>query len=503
MKQIITIDIGTSGSKTALISQSGEILAKHYVSYETFSHNERIEQNPEDWRGAVTQGILEVNSHIDPQNFCGIILGGQMQDMILLDNTHLLHSAILYSDTRAQAEIQEIQELIGVDRLINITKNVQDASSLLAKLFWLKTQKPEVYNSMKTVLFGAHDYIAWELTGSSNTDFTTAATTGLLDISRNTWAVDIMEALSLRTDILPALVPAEHIDGYLTEELAVDLGLPASCPIFHGSGDVGTTTLGANAGEPGTTSCYLGTSGWIATTTENAFADPENGIFNLRHPDPTKVIQVGPMLLAGGNIQWVLENIGNFSGAEDSYELLNTKAAEVTPGANGVIYLPYLSGERSPFKAPEARGGFVGLSRETTREDLYRAVLEGVAFAMRSIQESISGSDIHLKSLTLSGGGAKSSLWPQIFADIFFCEVLVLENAEEVALMGAMLMCGKALGWYSNYALPSQLLQVKKCYEPQEEYRERYNELYTIFRQLYPALRENWSALKKYRDKGY
>jgi xylulokinase len=410
---------------------------------------------------------------------------------------------LLRQFTRAQTEIQEIEKIIGKDRLKNITGNIQDASSLLAKLLWLKKHTPEIYTPLETVLLGAHDYIAWKLTGSTNTDFTTAATTGLLDIKRNTWALDIMNDLTLRTDILPHLVPGDHIDGYLSNETAASLGLPTGCPIFHGSGDVGTTTLGANAGEPGTTSCYLGTSGWVAATTANVLADPESGIFNLRHPDPAKIIQVGPMLLAGGNIQWIVETISSFSEEKNPYDLLNARAAAVKPGSNGIIYLPYLSGERSPFKAPEARGGFIGLSRETTREELYRAALEGVAFAMRSIQESIAGPDVKLKSLTLSGGGAKSSLWPQIFADVFHCDVMVLESAEEVGLIGAVLMCGRALGWYSGYLLPPQLLRVRRKYIPKTENRQLYDELYSIFLQVYPALRKSWFALKMYRDKGY
>lgn len=501
MQQIMAIDVGTTGTKTALITRAGEMLARHYVPYETMTRQGRIEQNPEDWWNAVKQGILTMNVSVERENLSGIILGGQMQDLIMLAENGLLAPTILYSDTRAQAEIREIQEIIGEDLLKRITGNIPDASSLPAKLLWVKRHLPEVYGRIKTVLFGAHDYIAWKLTGSGRTDFTTAATTGLFDIRQNTWALDILHQSGLRTDILPQLVPGDAIDGNLSEELAGLLGLPAGCPVFHGSGDVGTTTLGSNAGEPGTTSCYLGTSGWIASTTDNRLADPENGIFNLRHPDTAQIIQVGPMLLAGGNIQWIIEQISTFPDEETRYDLLNTAAATVPPGSHGVLYLPYLCGERAPFKAPEARGGFVGLSRETTREQLYRAALEGVAFAMRSIQESISGPELNLQTLTLTGGGAKSSLWSQIFADVFHCEVLVLEHAEEVGLVGAALMVGKALGWYSGYLLPPELLNVTRAYAPKAENIQRYNALYAVFRQLYPALRKSWSALNEYREK--
>ena len=501
MEHILTIDIGTSSAKTALISRSGEVLAKHSASYETISQRRRIEQNPEDWWKAVKEGILAVNPRIDEQHFCGIILGGQMQDLIMLGSEGLVAPAILYSDSRAQNEIREIEKILGSDRLKETTGNLQDASSLLAKLLWLKTHEAERYKALDTILLGAHDYIAWKLTGRKHSDFTTATTTGLLDIRKNDWAEELMGNIGLRTDILPQLVPAAHKDGQIQSEIAESLGLPVDSPVFHGSGDVGTATLGANAGEPGTTSCYLGTSGWLASTTENVLNDPEHGLFNLRHPDPDKIIQVGPMLLAAGNIQWIVEQISCFSEKDNSYTLLNECAAAVNPGANGILYLPYLSGERSPFRAPEARGGFLGLSRETSREELYRAALEGVAFAMRSIQESISGPEIMLKSLTLSGGGAKSCLWAQIFADIFQCEVLVLENAEDVGSIGAAVICGKALGWYADYHLPAEFLKVEKRYIPQEKHKQLYDGLYAVFRRLYPGLMESWSALQTFREK--
>ena len=186
MEHIIAIDIGTSGTKTALITRTGEVLARYYAPYETNCQHTPLEQNPEDWWEAVRQGILSVRSHITHEHFCGIILGGQMQDLILLGDRGILAPAILYSDTRSEAEIQEIEKRLGNDTLKTLTGNIQDASSVLAKLLWLQKHQPDRYMSLKTVLFGAHDYVAWKLVGSLNTDFTTASTTGLLDIAQNT-----------------------------------------------------------------------------------------------------------------------------------------------------------------------------------------------------------------------------------------------------------------------------------------------------------------------------
>ena len=501
MEQLIVVDIGTTGTKVAVIESSGSILDWGYTGYGTQSKGNFVEQNPDDWWEAVRKELRCIGPRVDKGKLRGIILSGQMQDLIPLGKKGVLGPAVLYSDTRATAEIGEIESTIGRNRLKSITGTLQDASSLLAKLLWLKKNNRKIYDDIVTVLLGAHDYVAWKMTGSRNADYTTASTTGLLDISRNQWAVELLSAIGLREDWLPSLVRADHLDGQLSAEAAADLGVPEGIPVFHGSGDAGTATVGAGAGEPGPTYCYLGTSGWVAASSLHTMADPETGIYNLRHPDPARFIQAGPMALAGGTLDWALKEISPFSSESDAYALITRVASEAKAGSGGVVFLPHLSGERAPFKDPDERGGFVGISSETTRADLYRAVFEGVTFAMRSIRETMGSVYAAGKPLTLVGGGARSDLWPQIFADVFGCEVLVLENPENVGLMGSLVICGRALRWFTSYELPPNILRIKNRFLPDRALRQRYEELYSIFKELYPRLRDSYSRLALWREK--
>ena len=506
MKQILTADIGTTATKTALFDESGRTIARAYTEYPVIPQTDYAERDPEDWWHALREGFRQLRSYIIEENLQAVVLGGQMQDLIFIRNDTDLYPAILYYDTRAGLEMEELQSILGNNQIKEITGNIQDASSVLAKLMWMKKNKAEVYRDAEFILFGAHDYAAWRMTGSLNTDFTTASTTGLLDIEKNTWAYQILHQAEIREDWLPGLVRADHYDGPLSESAAAFLGLPAAISVFHGSGDVGTATIGAGAGEPGAAYCYLGTSGWIAAATpdgefKDIMVDPETGIYNLRHPEPSRLIQVGPMMLAGGNLEWALKEISTFNNTADGYSLIGKAAAGRKPGADGVVFLPYLSGERAPFRDPDARGAFIGISKETKREDIYRSVLEGVAFAMRSIGQR-TGHDISEdKHLTLVGGGAKSNLWPQIFSDVFGCKVLVLEDGVDVGLLGSFMLAGKALSWFTDYSLPPSVQQVRKQYIPDQYRQKRYDTLYSIFNGFYPLLKQSFSSLAEYRRK--
>ncbi len=501
MNHIIAADIGTTGIKTALFDESGRTIARAYVEYTTVPETNFSVRDPEDWWRALRDGFQHLCPNIDQSKLSAVVLGGQMQDLIFIKNNTALHHAILYFDTRASLEMEELQSTLGKDRIKEITGNLQDASSLLAKLLWFKKNEPDVYNEAESILFGAHDYAAWRMTGNANTDFTTASTTGLLDIRRNTWARQLFRQAGIKEEWLPGLVRADHCDGLLSEQAAEFLRIPAGIPVYHGAGDVGTTTIGAGAGEPGPTYCYLGTSGWVAVSSQDSIqmVDPDTGIYNLRHPEPSRLIHVGPMMLAGGHLEWVIKEISTYSDISEGYTHLAEAAARRQPGAGGVIFLPYLSGERSPFKDPNARGAFIGISKETKREDIYRSVLEGVAFAMRSIRQCI-GHDIYEgRSLSLVGGGANSDLWPQIFSDIFGCQVQVLEDAEDVGLLGSFIIGGKALGWFKDYFLPPGVQRVRRQYNPDDYRKKKYDTLYSIFIGLYPLLKKSFSSLAEYQ----
>lgn len=504
MDVIVAIDVGTTGTKTILFNRDGATVISATFDYPTQTQGRRVEQDPADWWAATVAGLQSLWEQVPDMQPVAVVLSGQMQDVILVGEEDSLVSAILYSDTRAQRESRIVQERLGEARLREVTGNLQDAASLLAKLLWLKQHQPAVYDEAQTLFVGAHDYVAWRLCRSDATDYTTASTTGLLNLVANTWATELLDALELRTDWLPQLRTAETQVGEVTAAVAEETGLPAGTPVFHGAGDAATTTLGAGAGKPGRYYVYLGTSGWLAATALNTPVDPSTGIFNLRHPDPQRLILIGPMLTAAGNVEWLREQFGvlETDAVGDSetaaYETLNALACEAPPGSNGVLYLPYLAGERAPFRDPNARGVFFGLHRNTRRRDLYRAVMEGVAFSMRAIRDTLPASDeLERSELNLVGGGARSSVWPQIFADVFSCPVQVLAAPDEVAARGAALIAGRALGWYTGYVPAPGFFPVQATFQPEPAAVERYDRLFEVFLGLYPALRSSFAHLSQ------
>ncbi|MEN4098812.1 MAG: FGGY family carbohydrate kinase, partial [Anaerolineaceae bacterium] len=450
MEAIVVLDIGTTGTKAALINRSGKILAGEYAGYDLYAQGREVEQDPADWWQATQSSLRALVKVVPPEaRLAAIILSGQMQDVILVGPEDALAPAILYSDARAQEEAAAILVKLGEEKIISTTGNLQDATSLLTKLLWLKRKRPELYEAACKLMIGAHDYVTWKLCGAHMADYTTASTTGLLDLHNNCWAEHLLKALDLRRDWLPELVLSGVQAGCVDTAAAAATGLPEGLPVFHGPGDAATTTLGAGAGEPGRDYVYLGTSGWLAATTNGPPVDPRTGIFNLCHPNPTQLILIGPMITAAGNFEWLRRQFGDLETArpEDAYTRLNELAAQSPAGSNGLLYLPYLSGERAPFRDADARGVFFGLSITSTRQDMYRAVLEGVALSMRMIGDVMFPQG-KTAELSLVGGGVRSLLWPQIFANVFRCRVLVLADPGDVGVRGALLAVGKALGWY-------------------------------------------------------
>jgi xylulokinase len=501
MNAIIAIDAGTTGIKTTLIDRSGRILGSHQVGYPTHTRGNRVEQQPEDWWQAAAASLREIAAEFGQIKLDGIALSGQMQDLILISKGQVTAPAILYSDTRAQQEAQLVMNEIGESDLQSVTGNLQDASSLLAKLLWLKQHRYDLYHQADTLLIGAHDFLAFRLCGARLADYTTAATTGLLNLHANTWCLDLLRTLDLRSDFLPTLAPSGILAGRLSAAAAAVTGLPVGLPIYHGAGDAAAATVGAGAGEPDRFYAYLGTSNWLAATRTGAPVDPQSGIFNLRHPDSANLILIGPMLTAAGNFGWLNTAFGGLEAAAsgnvqaDTYAALNQAASQAQPGSGGVLYLPHLAGERAPFRDPHARGVFFGISVTTGRCDLYRAVLEGVALSMRAIRQTmLTGAEETISELNLVGGGARSPLWAQIFADVFNCQVNVLSNPSDAGARGAAIITGKALGWYNSYTPQGDFFPLQASFTPQPSVVEVYDRSFEVFLQIYPALKPVFAA---------
>lgn len=491
VQTIVAIDIGTTGAKAALVGQNGQVLAHGYAAYPTQTgEGNRVEQQPADWWDATCVALahLWASVGVDRSAIAAIALSGQMQDLILLGAEDVLRPAILYSDQRAQAEAGCLESTIGYAELARITGNEQGAASLLAKWRWLQEHEPATLAACQTILLGAHSYVGWRLSGAVACDYTTASTTGLLDLLGNDWAADLLVRLGLQTEKLPPLLAADAQIGVVTQTAAAATGLPAGLAVYTGAGDLAATTVGVGAGEPGRLYCYLGSSGWIALSLAHATPNPQGGVFTLRHPDPTRFIQVAPMLTAGGNLDWVRTQIV----CADDYTQINQLAAAAPAGSHGVLYLPYLAGERSPFSDPLARACYIGISGRAQRCDLVRAVMEGSCFAYRALLETLTN---EVAALYVVGGGAQSSVWMQILADVIGCPVKIVANPADAAARGAAIMVGRALGWYDGFTPNDAFFPVAQTLLPKPTTHAIYQALYPVFTDLYPQLRASFSML--------
>lgn len=494
MDAIVAIDIGTTGAKAALVDQTGRLLTSALATYPTHTAaGNVVEQAPEDWWSAACYALQRVMAAAPAAlQVAAVILSGQMQDMILLGETGALGPALLYSDSRAQAEAAAIAALIGAENLTAITGNAQGAASVLAKWRWLAAHEPARLDLTHTILLGSHDYVTWRLCGARSADPTTAATTGLLDLPRGAWALDLLDRLGLDSRLLPELNPAGTPLGTVSAAAAAATGLPVNIPVLQGVGDLGATTIGVGASEPGMIYAYLGTSGWIAVSRASATPMPERGVFTISHAVAGRYIQVAPVLTAGGNLEWLR---GALAGAQYDYARLNELAAAAPAGSHGVVYLPYLNGERSPFSDPHARAGFLGISGATTQADLVRAVMEGTALAYRALRDTLGVEQTG--SLRLAGGGGQSPVWVQIMADVLDRPVEVVAAPGDAPARGAALVAGKALGWYASLAPSAAFFPVAATYQPHAAHAALYDRLYPVFAEIYPALRATFAALAR------
>ena len=516
MNLILALDIGTTGTKAALVNREGGILATGFADYPTYySAGNVVEQDPEAWWRATCTAVAQIwqtAPKTAAAQVAAVSLSGQMQDLILLGADGAIGRAILYSDCRAQEEAAFVTQTLGQAQLERVTGNEQGPASLLAKWLWVQKHAPDQLAACRKILVGAHEYVGWRLHGAAGADYTTAATTGLLDLARNRWSFDLLSPLGLDADKLPGLHAATSVVGEVTTAAAELTGIPAGTPVLRGAGDLAATTIGVGAGEPGRLYGYLGTSGWVAASLDHATPNPRGGVFTLRHPDPQRYIQVAPMLTAGGNLDWfrteVVGSAGQGAGGKEqgagreglgvSYERLNVQAASSRPGSGGLIYLPYLAGERSPFSDPQARGAFIGLSTTTTQADLARAVMEGVALAYRSLCMAL---NLPLGgAFYLVGGGAKSPVWSQILADVLGCEVQVVAAPGDAAARGAAILAGTELRWWSGFVPDRSFFPVSRVFTPDERQRSLYDGLYGVFQTLYPQLRDAFAELAALRS---
>lgn len=481
MRYILAHDLGTTGNKANLFDDQGRWVAGHLEPYPVhYPHPGWAEQDPHDWWRAVchaTRALL-TQTGIAPRDVAAVTFSGQMMGVVAVDASGKpLRSAIIWADQRAVEEAQLIAERCTPEAVYQRTGHRISPAYIAAKMLWIKRHQPDLFQQARCFLT-AKDYIVLRLTGQYVTDYSDASGTNLFDLHTRTWCEDFLEQLELSLGQLPALHPASSVVGTLTHEAAEACGLLEGTPVVIGGGDGACATVGAGCIADGEPYCVLGTSAWIAFTAPQPLIDPQQRTFTFHALQPDRYVPMGTMQSAGGAREWLLRAMQ----AQPEEAL-----ARVPPGCDGLLFLPYLIGERSPWWNPHARAAFVGLTMSHDAAAMQRAVLEGVAFNLRLIFEAL-GAQTPLKTLRLIGGGARSALWQRILADVLGVPLLIPELLAEATSWGAAVAGGVGAGIYADWSIAEASARVRNVIEPDLAAHERYTEAFMRFQQAYHAL---------------
>ncbi len=496
-KYLLAHDLGTSGNKATLFTTDGEYVKSVVGEYGVKFYNSNwAEQNPEDWWEAVCSTSRELMQGIDAADVAVVSMSGQMMGCLCVDKKGMpLYNSIIWADMRGVKEEQQMRESIGADAVYNITGHRASASYSLAKLLWLRNNEPNVYKNTYKML-NAKDYIILRLTGNFLTDFSDASGTNAFDLNTFTWSDSILDNMDVDRKLLPEAVPSTHIAGEVSGEAAQACGLAAGTPVVMGAGDGSSASVGAGSVAEGVTYNCLGSSSWIGTTTKKMILDPNQILFNWAHAVPGYISPCGTMQAAGASYAWMKQQLCEYEvkTAEHPYDAINGQIAQSPPGANGLYYLPYLLGERSPRWNPNARGAFLGLKMEHTHKDMLRSVVEGVGFNLKIIL-SLMQQYVEVSEITILGGLAKSEVCSQIFTDIFGIEVNALNHLEEATSIGAAVIGGVGIGALSSFAEVSKFVHPNQFYKPNAQNKERYEKMLRIFDQSYYALKDVYDEM--------
>ncbi len=492
------IDVSTTGSKALLINSSGQVVsnASHDHTLST-PHPLWSEQDPHQWWQASTLSIRQAlaEAGVSGEAVCAIGLTGQMHGLVLLDiSGNVLRPAILWNDQRTAQECDEITQLVGFERLLKITGNKALTGFTAPKILWVRKHEPEVYTQVGHILL-PKDYVRFQLSGDFAVDKADGSGMFLFDLQTRDWSQEMLDLLEIPLRWLPQTYEGPQVTGVLSTQAAKITGLKAGTPIVGGGGDQAAQAVGVGAVTSGIVALTLGTSGVVFASTPEPFIEREGRLHAFCHSVPATWHLMGVMLSAAGSLRWFRDTLA--SGL--SYDDLLIPAADVPAGCEGLLFLPYLTGERTPYPDPLARGAFVGLTVRHTQAHLTRAVLEGVAFGLCDSMQLIRSAGLgSIQQVRVSGGGARSSLWRQILADIMQTE-LVTVNTTEGAAYGAALLAGVGAGnWVTVPEACTATVQVIARTVPQPETARSYQEVYAQYRELYPALKPSFAAISRY-----
>ncbi len=492
----IGIDLGTSSVKLLLVNEKGEILNSVSKEYPiSFPKSVWSEQSPDDWWNMTLKGLEELIVNQDAEKITGISFGGQMHGLVTLDkNDDVIRPAILWNDGRSTKECDYLNIEIGQDVISKYTGNISFAGFTAPKILWMKNNEPENFKKISKIML-PKDYIAYKLTGVFSTDVSDASGMLLLDVKRRVWSKEMLEICGINENMLPKIFESYQKTGNVKSEIAKKLGLKEDVVVAAGAGDnaaaaVGTGTVGEN-------SCNIsvGTSGTVFIATNEFGVDEKNSLHSFAHSDG-KYHLMGCMLSAASCNKWWVEDILKSNDYNEEQKEIE-KNQDKLLGENNVFFIPYLMGERSPHNAPHARGGFIGISMDTTRTMMTQSVLEGVAFALRDSVEVAKERGINFDKSKICGGGAKSTLWKKIIANVLNLKLEVVE-VEEGPALGAALLAAVACGEYETVEeAASSIVNVIETVIPEKNLVEKYEKKYQKFKKIFPACDELFKELLK------
>lgn len=504
MAYLLGIDIGTSGTKTVLFDEIGNTISSALEEYPLYQpHIGWAEQDPEDWWQATVTGIRSVlaKSGVKAADISGIGLSGQMHGLVLLDaENKVLRPSILWCDQRTTAECEQITSLVGAERLIEITANPALVGFTASKIMWVKNNEPEIYEKARKILL-PKDYVRFRLTGEFATEVSDASGMQLMDIPGRCWSDEVLSKLGIDKGLLAELYESQEVSGKVNSAAAGLTGLREGTPVVGGGGDQAAGAVGNGIVKPGVVSSTIGTSGVVFAYLDKISIDPKGRVQTFCHAVPNTWHVMGVTQAAGFSLKWFRDTLCNAEMATaelmdvDPYVLMDQEAERVLPGSNGLLYLPYLIGERTPILDADAKGVFFGLSTLHKKRDMIRAVMEGVTYSLRDCMEIIKEMGVEVSEVRASGGGGKSKLWKQMQADIFGTPMTTINSSEGPAL-GVALLAGVGTGVYSNVAQACDTaIKVKNIQQPDMALHEKYSKLYSLYGQLYRSLKNDFKDL--------
>lgn len=504
MSFLLGIDIGTSGTKTVLFDEAGNTIASSVEEYPLYQPNIGwAEQDPEDWWKATYLTIRHViqKGGIDPADIKGVGLSGQMHGAVLLDkNYNVLRKSIIWCDQRSSAECDQITSLIGKERLIEITANPALTGFTASKILWVRNNEPQIYEKVSKILL-PKDYIRFKLTGEFATEVSDASGMQLMDIPGRKWSDEVLTKLEIDKSTLGKLYESQEITGTVNKEASSLTGLKEGTIVVGGAGDQAAGAVGNGIVKPGVVSSTIGTSGVVFAFSQNVSIDPKGRVHTFCHAVPNTWHIMGVTQGAGLSLKWFRDNfcIEEKRTAElmgvDPYMLMDKEAEKVAAGCSGLIYLPYLMGERTPHLDPNAKGVFFGLSAKHEKPDMVRAVMEGVVYSLKDCLEIIKEMGVNVSEVRASGGGGKSPLWRQMQSDVFGTEITTINSSEGPAL-GVALLAGVGAGIYSSVTEAcDKVISVKTRQQADMGLNNRYNKFYDIYKRLYISLKKDFADL--------